>query len=82
MGKSTPKYRLVCGKGQLKNVYTRSCINPFPNATPNLMGLQEAYGSQQGLPNITEHEATRLISTVVGQGIIRCDCTSKCATKR
>ena len=45
MGKSTPKYRLVCGKGQLKNVYTRSCINPFPNATPNLMGLQEVYGS-------------------------------------
>ena len=79
--KSPPKYRLVCGKGQLKNLYARSYINPVPNATPNLMGLQEVYESWQGLPKISEREAARSTSIVGGQGMIRCDCTTKCTTK-
>ena len=80
--KSPPKYRLVCGKGQLKNLYARSYINPVPNATPNLMGLQEVYESWQGLPKISERETARSTYIVGGQGMIRCDCTTKCTTKR
>lgn len=81
-GDGPPKYRLACEKGQLKNLYARRYIQPIPNATPVLMGLQEAYTSWQGLSKITEREAARSTSIVGGQGMIKCDCLTKCTTKR
>ena len=66
MGKSPPKYRLACGKEQLKILYARNCINPVSNTIPTLIGLQEVYESWQGLPKIIECKAAKSPFMCVG----------------
>ena len=80
-GEAPPEYRLVCENRQQKNLYAKRYIQPVPNATPALMGLQEVYTSWQGLSKILEREAARSTSIVDGQGMIKCDCITKCTTK-
>ena len=81
-GQAAPKYRLIYVKVQLKNLYARRYIQPALNATLELMGLQEACMSWQGLSKIANREATRSTSIVGGQGMIKFDFIITCTTKQ
>ena len=40
--------------------------------------LEDAYLNWQGLPKISEREAARHVSSVGGQGVIKCNCKGDC----
>ena len=68
-------------KGHLRNLYARGYVKSVPNSHPSLMGLQEAHTSWQTLSKIIERQAVRSTSNIGVQGILRCDCATKCNTK-
>ena len=74
-------YRLACAAGQIKDLYTRSYINPI-NVTPLAMGLQGALNSWHELPAIPLRSAMQVVSAVGGQGMVRCSCSGPCNTNR
>jgi len=42
--------------------------------------LEDAYLNWQGLPKISEREAARHVSSVGGQGVIKCNCKGDCTS--
>jgi hypothetical protein len=64
--KESKQYRLACEKGTLNRFYARSYINVVPNVTPKLMGLHNVLLGWQGMPQCTEREASKLVSTMGG----------------
>ena len=76
------KYKLACEAGVLKTLYTRSYVDPVPEATPALVGLQAVFESYQGLPQVTMRACVRLASAAGGQGHMHCACKGACDTQR
>ena len=69
------KYKLACEAGVLKVLYTHSYVDPVPNATPALVGLQSVLESSQDLPQgVSMCACIASVSAVGGQGMMRCDC--------
>ena len=72
--KSTCK--VAVKQGLLHRAYVFHALRAVPIASNNrkVMELEDAYLHWQGLPKITEREAARFVSSVGGQGMIKCDC--------
>jgi len=76
-------YKLACEAGVLKTLYSRSYVDPVPQATPALVGLQSVLESYQGLPqDISMRACIKSISAAGGQGMVRCDCKGACDNNR
>ena len=78
--KSTCK--VAVKQGLLHRAYVFHALRAVPIASNNrkVMELEDAYLHWQGLPKITEREAARFVSSVGGQGMIKCDCKGDCST--
>lgn len=76
------KYRLACRAGVLKTLRMRSYLKPFPNATPELMDLADVMRNWRSMPEVGERACSKFISSVGGQGMLRCSCTTTCNTNR
>jgi hypothetical protein len=73
------KYKLACKAGVLKTLYCRSYVDPVPNATAALVGLDTVLDSWRGLPqDVSMRMCMRSLSSVGGQGMVRCDCKGGC----
>jgi hypothetical protein len=69
-------------QGLLHRAYVFHALRAVPIASNNrkVMELEDAYLHWQGLPKITEREAARFVSSVGGQGMIKCNCKGDCST--
>jgi hypothetical protein len=78
--KSTCK--VAVKQGLLHRAYVFHALRAVPIASNNrkVMELEDAYLHWQGLPKITEREAARFVSSVGGQGMIKCNCKGDCST--
>ena len=77
-----PKYRLVCAKGPMQNLYSRVYITVVKDACPKSLGMDTILTCWRGKATVTEREAAASTSLVGGQGVKRCGCRAKCGTKR
>jgi ribosomal protein S17 len=74
--------RVAVKQGLLHRAYVFHALRLVPEASNNrkVMDLEDAYKDWQGLPKITEREAARFISSVGGQGMVKCNCKGDCNT--
>ena len=77
-----PKYRLVCAKGPMQNLYSRVYVTVVKDACPTSLGMDTILTCWRGKATVTECEAAASTSLVGGQGVKRCGCRGKCDTKR
>lgn len=68
----------------IKNLYTRSYIEPLPGVSPAVMGLQIPLDNwrTQSYPQVGLREAMRIVSAVGGQGLLHCSCKGECNNQR
>jgi hypothetical protein len=78
--KSTCREAVKCGV--LKHAYSHHNVRIVPDASNNrlVMDLEEAFTDWRSLPSITEREAARHVSSVGGQGMVKCNCKGKCTS--
>ncbi len=78
--KSTCK--VAVKQGLLHRAYVFHALRAVPIASNNrkVMELEDVYVHWQGLPKITEREAAHFVSSVGGQGMIKCNCKGDCIT--
>ena len=78
--KSTCK--VAVKEGLLHRAYAFHALRVVPIASNNrtVMDLEDAYLHWKGLPKITEREAARFVSSVGGQGMVKCNCKGDCTT--
>ena len=83
---SMNKYRSTCHvavkQGVLKRAYNYHRPSIVPGASNNceVVDLEEAYTDWRSLPTITEREAARHVSSVGGQGMVKCNCKGDCTS--
>ncbi len=71
-------------EGVLQKSYVYHWLGGVPKA-PNdraLMELDKTYLGWRGMPKITEREAAKHVSSVGGQGMVKCHCKGNCTTNR
>ena len=73
--------RVAVKQGLLHRACVFHALRLVPEASNNrkVMDLEDAYKDWQGLPKITEREAARFISSVGGQGMVKCFCKGDCS---
>jgi len=78
--KSTCK--VAVQQGLLHRAYAFHALRAVPIASNNhkVMDLDDAYLHWHELPQITEREAARYVSSFGGQGMIKCNCKGDCST--
>ncbi len=69
-------------EGVLRKSYIYHWLRGVPEASNNraLMELDKAYLGWRGMPKITEQEAAKHVSSVGGQGMVKCHCKGDCTT--
>jgi hypothetical protein len=69
-------------QGLLQHAYAYHTLRVVPKTQNNriLMELDDAFTHWQGLPTITEQEAACFISSVGGQGMVKCNCKGDCTS--
>jgi hypothetical protein len=69
-------------EGVLWKSYVYHWLGGVPEASKDcaLMELDEAYLGWRGMPKITEREAAKYVSSVGGQGMVKCHCKGDCTT--
>jgi hypothetical protein len=74
--------RVAVKQGLLHQAYIFHSLRVVPKASNNreVMDLKDAYIHWQGLPKITETEAAHFVSSVGGQGMVKCNCKGDCTT--
>jgi len=82
MSKLKSTCRVAVKQGVLHRAYAYHALKPVPTASNNLdaMDLRDAYENWRSLPQLTEREAARFVSSVGGQGIVHCNCRGSCLT--
>ena len=72
--------RVAVKRGVLKRAYSHHNLRIVPDASNNrmVMDLEEAFTDWRSLPSITEREAARHVSSVGGQGMVKCNCKGEC----
>ena len=66
--------------GLLSRSYAYHKLQPVNEKANNRItnDLQDAYENWRSIPKITEREAAQFISSVGGQGVIKCNCKGNC----
>lgn len=74
--------RVAVKRGVLKRAYSHHNLRIVPDASNNrqVMDLEEAFTDWRSLPSITEREAARHVSSVGGQGMVKCNCKGECTS--
>ena len=69
-------------EGLLHRAYAFHALRVVPIASNNrkAIDLEDANLHWHGLPKITEREAARFVSSVGGQGMVKCNCKGDCIT--
>ncbi len=78
--KSTCRCRVAVKRGVLKRAYSHYNLRIVPDASNNrmVMDLEEAFTDSRSLPSITEREAAHHVSSLGGQGMVKCNCKGEC----
>ena len=74
-------YKLACKHGVLKNLHFRSYLEPLPDVTMELMGLQDVYKNWRSRPEISIAQAAKAKAVAINARL-RCNCQSDCSTLR
>jgi hypothetical protein len=71
-------------EGVLRKSYIYHWLGGIPEASNDraLMELDKAFLGWRGMPKITEQEAAKHVSSVGGQGMVKCHCKGDCTTNR
>ena len=74
--------RVAVKRGVLKRAYSHHNLRIVPEASNNrkVMDLEAAFIDWRSLPSITEREAARYVSSVGGQGMVKCNCKGECTS--
>jgi hypothetical protein len=80
MSKDKSTCRVAVKEGVFHCSYMYHSLRSVPPASNDrkLMDLEDAFINWRGLPRITEREAARFISSVGGQGMVKCNCRRNC----
>jgi hypothetical protein len=68
--------------GLLNRAYMYHALGAVPTTSHNraTIDLEDIFNGWKGLPKIIEQEAACFISSVGGQGMVKCNCKGKCLT--
>ena len=74
--------RVAVKRGVLKRAYSHHNLRilPAPSNNRQVMDLEDAFVQWRSLPSITEREAARYVSSVGGQGMVKCNCKGECTS--
>ncbi len=74
--------RVVVKNGLLHRAYVFHALGAVPKSSNNWVnnGLEDVFNNWKGLPKITEQEAACFVSSVEGQGMVKCNCKGGCTT--
>ena len=69
-------------RGVLKRAYSHHNLRLLsaPSNDRKVMDLEDAFVQWRSLPTITEREAARHVSSVGGQGMVKCNCKGECTS--
>ena len=74
--------KVAVKEGLLHRAYAFHALRVVPKASNyrTVMDLEDAFLHWKGLPKITEREAACFVSSVGGQGMVKCNCKGDCTT--
>jgi hypothetical protein len=66
----------------LHRAYVFHALGAVPKASNNWVtnDLEDVFNNWKSLPKITEQEAAHFVSSVGGQGMVKCNCKDDCMT--
>jgi hypothetical protein len=81
INKNKSTCKVAVKQGLLHRAYVYHSLRVVPEASNNreVMDLKDAFKDWKGLPKITERETARFVSSVGGQGMIKCNCKGDCS---
>lgn len=71
-------YKVACKAGVYKELVSRAYLNPVPNATAALVGLEDVLLKWKSMPTIGIRAVAASSSAAGGQGMAHCNCKGNC----